>query len=100
MLKGVATSILGEGATQSQPSKQESTENQNPFSSLNLNQSDLNMMLKAKQMFEKMNSTTSKNADLILALKPHLSPESKEKADRAIRILKLFEILPYIKEIF
>ena len=67
---------------------------------INLSQSDLNMMLKAKKIIDKMNNTSSKDADLILALKPHLSEESKAKADKAIRILKLFDILPYIKELF
>lgn len=35
---------------------------------------------------------------LIAALKPHLSEERRERADSAIKILKIIEILPLIKE--
>ncbi len=98
MLKGVASSVLGEGNVP-QNNKSESSGSVLP-NGLNLSQSDLNMMLKAKSIIDKMNNTQSKDADLILALKPHLSKQSREKADKAIRILKLFDILPYIKELF
>lgn len=99
MLKGVASSILGDGNANEQKSA-ESDKKSVLSNGLNLSQSDLNMMLKAKTIIDKMNNTSSKDADLILALKPHLSEESRAKADKAIRILKLFDILPYIKELF
>lgn len=100
MLKGVASSILGgEEAPQAIPIKQE-TPKTNALAGLNLNADDLNMMMKAKRIFDKMNNTSSKNADLINALKPHLSEASQHKADQAIRIMKLFEALPYIKDLF
>lgn len=99
MLKGVASSILGDGNADEQKSAK-SDKNSVLANGLNLSQSDINMMLKAKTIFDKMNNTSSKDADLILALKPHLSEESQAKADKAIRILKLFDILPYIKELF
>ena len=103
MLKGVASSILGNTADDEQGQKQ--VQSPSPSSNilangLNLSQGDLDMMLKAKAIFDKMNNTSSKNADLINALKPHLSVESQQKADKAIRILKLFDILPYIKDLF
>ena len=100
MLKGVASSILGEENT---PKKNEALSvaaPQSPLSNLGLDSSDFQMIMRAKAIFEKMNSASSKNADLINALKPHLSPESQKKADNAIRILKLFEVLPYLKELF
>lgn len=107
MLKGVASSILGDG-NQSVPSDQQlkpkntpvSNSSGNLLSGFNLSQSELNMMLKAKSVIDKMNNTSSKNEDLIIALKPHLSEQSREKADKALRVLKLFEILPYLKELF
>ena len=99
MLKGVASSILGDGNANEQKSA-ESDKKSVLSNGLDLSQSDLNMMLKAKTIIDKMNNTSSKDADLILALKPHLSEESRAKADKAIRILKLFDILPYIKELF
>ena len=110
MLKSVASSILGgnqsadDGVGNVAPQLQNQVQNQsynnNSGNPLGLSMDDFNMILKAKNIFEKMNSTTSKNADLIVALKPHLSAESQNKADQAIKMLHLFEILPHIKELF
>ncbi len=106
MLKGVAASILGdEGKEEPQArnegggknSSQLSKAMQNP---LGLNADDFNMMMKAKSIFDKMNSASNKNTDLIMALKPHLSPENRNKADTAIKILKLFDVLPLLKDLF
>lgn len=109
MLKGVASSILGDQGGDESPSSSVPAQNNplqqignisNQINSLGFSQDDFNMMMKAKKIFDKMNNASSKNADLILALKPHLSPESRQKADQAIRILKLFEVLPYLKDLF
>ncbi len=35
---------------------------------------------------------------LLLALKPNLSKQKQEKVDNAVKLLKLIEILPYLKE--
>lgn len=108
MLKGVASSILGD-STEAEPPKpqpntaQQSTPQQSSvpaLSGLGLDGIDFNMIMKAKTIFEKMNNTSNKNVDLILALKPHLSPETQNKADQALRILKLFEVLPLLRELF
>lgn len=95
MLKGVASSILGE-KSDNEPKPQKN----NALSGLNLSQNDLNFMLKAKSVIEKMNTASSKDTELIAALKPHLGAEGRDKADKAIRILRLFEILPYLKDLF
>lgn len=107
MLKGVASSILGgsDDDTQSQNQQnQMQTQNQsrgsNALASLGINADDFNMMMKAKSIFDKMNSASNKNTDLIMALKPHLAPENRAKADTAIKILRLFDILPYLKDLF
>lgn len=114
MLKDVASSILGENQ---QPQAQNdsngtvnsllsngvnNSQNQsiNALANLGINANDFNMMMKAKSLFDKMNSATNKNTDLIMALKPHLSPEHQAKADTAIKILRLFEILPLLKDLF
>ena len=112
MLKGVAGSILNQSDTQS--SAQQQTPPQSPpqsapqdrqslppqINGLNFNSDDFAMIMKAKSIFDRMNKTSSKNADLINALKPHLSEQSRQKADQAIRILKLFDMLPYLKDLF
>lgn len=98
MLKGVASSILGEEAKkEAMPQPQNDTSLPMDF---NMDSIDFNMIMKAKNIFDKMNSAKNKNVDLIMALKPHLSPETQNKADQALRILKLFEVLPLLKELF
>lgn len=112
MLKGVAGSILNQSDTQSsaqQKKPPQSTPQSAPqdrqslppqINGLNFNSDDFAMIMKAKSIFDRMNKTSSKNADLINALKPHLSEQSRQKADQAIRILKLFDMLPYLKDLF
>lgn len=112
MLKSVASSILGEEAQNSAGQKAPESQNNNNsgigmenltkalMPSNGIDNIDFDMIMKAKTIFEKMNSTKSKNADLIMALKPHLNPKTQDKADQALRILKLFEILPLLRELF
>lgn len=113
MLKGVASSILGEGAPENKQSTTQNSSaqnlnnnqnnNQNALQSLNslgLDSLDFNMIMKAKSIFDKMNNTPNKNVDLIMALKPHLRPETQNKADQALKIIKLFEVLPLLRELF
>lgn len=116
MLKSVASSILGEEAQKSAGQKSPEPQNNNNnngnggigmenltkalMPSNGIDNIDFDMIMKAKTIFEKMNSTKSKNADLIMALKPHLNPKTQDKADQALRILKLFEILPLLRELF
>lgn len=105
MLKGVAQSILGgEGASQDKSENSAPPSApvpvQNNSNPLGLGVQDFQMMMRAKQIFDKMNATSNKNTDLILALKPHLSPENRNKADTALKILRLFDILPMLKDLF
>lgn len=39
-----------------------------------------------------------KRAKLLLALKPHLSEPKREKVDTAIKLLKLIDLLPFLKD--
>lgn len=135
MLRGVATSILGDGGQGSAPGAasppgaqptpqpkpqpkpgsansavQQLTDTvagaqnmQNLLSGLeglNFGKADFEMMMKAKSIFDRMNRSSNKNVDLIRALKPHLSPKSQNKADQAMQILRLFEVLPMLEELF
>lgn len=113
MLKGVASSILGEGAPENTQSTTQNSSSQNlnnnqnnnqnalqSLNSLGLDSLDFNMIMKAKSIFDKMNNTPNKNVDLIMALKPHLRPETQNKADQALKIIKLFEVLPLLRELF
>lgn len=108
MLKGVAQSILGgegeDNIAQSEKPQLKSGGSvpaaQSLQAQLGINASDFSMMMKAKKIFDKMNSSSDKNTDLIMALKPHLSPQNQNKADTAVKILRLFDALPYLKELF
>ncbi len=50
-------------------------------------------------IIEKLKSSgNDPRSQLLNALKPHLSKPKREKADTAIKILKVIEILPYLRE--
>jgi hypothetical protein len=44
------------------------------------------------------NNNDDSTSRLLLALKPHLSGNRRERVDTAIKILKLLELLPLIRE--
>jgi len=50
-------------------------------------------------LFSKFKNNNDDNTSrLLLALKPHLSGDRRERVDTAIKILKLLELLPLIRE--
>ena len=57
---------------------------------------DLTKMMRVFSAFN--NQKEDDRSRLIAALKPHLSPERRERADRAAKLLKLAGLLPLIKE--
>ena len=58
---------------------------------------DPEMLLKLMSLFEALNQPDD-NERFLLALKPLLREENRAKIDSAVRFLKLFTILPLIKE--
>lgn len=58
---------------------------------------DINMLLKAKDMMGQF-SKDDKNTLLLKALRPHLSDKRKPKVDDALKILRLIELLPLLKQ--
>lgn len=67
--------------------------------------SDIGSMLNAGEMAglisivsKLKNSSDNPRSQLLKALKPHLSPPRQEKVDTAIKILKVIEILPLMRE--
>lgn len=54
---------------------------------------------KIMSIMSKLKSSSDDNrAKLLLALKPHLSEPKREKVDTAIKLLKIFELLPLLRE--
>lgn len=58
---------------------------------------DINTIVKLQQVFQSLNKK-DKNTELLLCLKPHFSKERQLKIDRAISMMRLFSMLPAIKE--
>lgn len=57
---------------------------------------DPEMLIKVLTLFETLNKPDD-NERFLLALKPLLREENRAKIDSAIRLLKLFTVLPLIK---
>ena len=56
-------------------------------------------LMKIMSIVGKLNSKTDDaRTNLLVALKPHLSEPKREKVDTAIKILRLLELLPVLKE--
>ena len=60
---------------------------------------DLSSIMKIQEIMGAV-SGKDKNSELLLALKPHLSPEKQKKADKAIKLIKLLTIWNFIKDRF
>ena len=58
---------------------------------------DPEMLLKMLSLFETFNQP-SDNERFLLALKPLLRVENRPKIDSALRLMKLFSLLPVLKE--
>lgn len=58
---------------------------------------DPEMLLKMLGLFESLNQPDD-NQRFLLALKPLLREENRPKVDSALRLLKLFSILPMLKD--
>jgi hypothetical protein len=60
---------------------------------------DSNEMLKIMSLVGRLqNGGDDNRTRLLTALKPHLSEQKQEKVDTAIKILRLLELLPVLKE--
>lgn len=58
---------------------------------------DIGLLLKLQSLFSSGQSE-NRNTALLLALKPHLSDERKERVDKAVKILNLLETITVLKE--
>ena len=58
---------------------------------------DLSSIMKLQGIMGAM-TQKDKNAELLLALKPHLREEKREKVDKAIKLLKLMAVWNIIKD--
>lgn len=118
-LKSAASQLLGSNQSQPQPQKQPAP------ASAPAGQPDLGALLRSlglssapqqeeqsggelgidpamianiARVFGQLNHVDDKRIQFITALKPLLNDSRQKKADQAIKMLKLFEILPLLKE--
>lgn len=103
-LKETAEAIFGSGDSSFNTSDAKETRTENKSNNFGFGP-DINSMLNP-EMFSKlagimsvMNSDGGKRCKLIEALKPNLSYQRQKKADEAMQILKLLEILPMISNL-
>ncbi len=89
-LKNVASSLMS--GSNSSETKKEPSDN---ISSL-FGGDTANMLMKVASQMNKEDDKTA----FIKALKPLLSDERKQKADEAIRFMKLMDALPLLKGLF
>lgn len=66
--------------------------NNNSYNSSNINFSDIQNILKMKEIFDKSNTQNSKNLELLSALKPFMKDSRKEKIDKYSKMLRFAEI--------
>ena len=59
---------------------------------------DVEALLKAKEMFDKISNEDDPRMTLLSALKPYLNRKRTEKLDSAMKILKISKLAPLIKD--
>lgn len=94
-LKAAAENIFGNGDGRGKSDNSEKHDGMPDLSSI---LGDARMMAKISALMGMMNKRDSR-AELIGALKPLLSEKRRKRADDAIQMLKLFEILPMMEQI-
>lgn len=88
-MRGIAEQLLG--------GEQKATKPAEP--SLDLAQiEDTVDIAKIISLFNTVNNKNDDRTKLLLALKPHLSPERRQRVDKAVKILRLIEIMPILQE--
>lgn len=87
-VKALAEGLLSDGANEEK--------NNNSSESTGLSANELNSVISIINRIK--SSGDDRRTALLLALKPNLSKEKQEKVDTAVKLLKLIELLPYLKE--
>ena len=93
-LRSMAQSIFGSDSPDPSFAPKEEEQNTDlPFSP--------DMLIKISAVMNKLNgSSDSGRYKLIQALKPNLSKERQKKADEAMQIMKVLEVLPMITQLY
>lgn len=98
-LKETADALFGSGGLDFKPPQQQEKTNNNTFFNDSGSMMNPEFISKITQIMSMMNSDGGKRCKLIEALKPNLSNSRQKKADEAMQILKLLELLPIITDL-
>lgn len=82
-IKELASSLLGEETKAEE--KEKPLQNGNEIAAI-------------MQILNALKGANDKSVELLLALKPHLSYERQKRLDTAIKLLKIYSVLPLIKD--
>lgn len=91
-LQDIASSIMGDNAPEAEKPK-ENPPQDNPFSGI-----DINAFANIASVMSKLGSSSDPRSRLILSLRPLLSPERQKRADEALKILKIIELVPVLRD--
>ena len=94
-LQNIASSVFGENADAKSNTSQGgfSSDEINPLSGI-----DLNAFSNIASVMSRLNSSGDPRCRLIMSLKPLLSGERQKRADEAMRILKIIELVPVLRD--
>lgn len=94
-IKELADMLSASSTPPEQTSPDSSNSNNNNNSNNNDIGFDFGMIFKIQEIMSAAKS--DKDAELIMALKPHLSAEKQERADKAVKFMKLFSVWETLK---
>lgn len=92
-VREMAENILGNS---SEPTPQQESNNNSIFGDMDIDPSQLGKIVSVMSRLK--SNRDDDRARLLLALKPHLSPPRREKVDTAVKLLKLIDLLPLLKD--
>lgn len=93
-VREMAENILGD--TKNRESASTNTNPSSPFNDMDIDPTQIGKIM---SVMSRLRSAKEDNrAQLLLALKPHLSAPRREKVDTAIKLLKLIDLLPFLKD--
>lgn len=93
-IKELADMLSASSAPPEQPPPANSRNNSNNNNNNDIG-FDFSMIFKIQEIMSAAKS--DKDAELIMALKPHLSAEKQERADKAVKFMKLFSVWETLK---
>lgn len=92
-VREMAESILG-GDSKTEPPPPDNSGS--IFDNMDIDPAQLGKILSVMSRLK--SDKDDKRSKLLLALKPHLSEPRREKVDTAIKLLKLIDLLPFLKD--